>query len=125
VITINPASAVWILLNGLGVLYGVRVSLKYRCAERDTRDYKGDDAAQIKFQARQNRIIAALATACAFVFLIAGVTSVLFRPGDPTEGLIVVCSLIIGDVLAVAIIYRLDTGWDKLRSIVGGRRKDD
>jgi hypothetical protein len=51
--------------------------------------------------------------------------SLFIRPGDAYTILVIQGALIIGDIFAVVIVYYLDTGWDTLRSIVGGRRAED
>ena len=124
-VTVNIASVLWIFLNTIGLIYGIRVSKKYRSAYRLVKGYDESDREAILFQAKQNKRLATTATGCIFVFWSAGIASLFVKPGDPTLIMAIQFALIAGDILAVMLVYFLDSGWDHLRAIVGGRRAED
>lgn len=124
-VTLNLASLVWIALNTVGLIWGIRVSKKFRKAYIDVQSYREPGYEGILFQAKQNRRLALAATGCIFVFWVAGIVSLFAHPGEIIVIQVIQYALIVGDVLAVLIVYFLDSGWDRLRAIVGGRRDTD
>lgn len=123
--TVSLPELVWIVINAIGLGYGIKI---WRQSLQDYTDIAGlGKSRQIElFQADVNKKVARALTWIMILFLGVGLVAA-FVPSESNAvfAAFVVFALVMGDILVVYVLIQIDSGRSKLRQMIGQVRNSD